>query len=227
VLVRERQEVQALPRRLTRALAVALAFALVGLVLLRLAYEHEPLAAIDDTVAKWAATSTPGWVEGVGRALSGVGGWRAITVLTVVALVLLVWKRAWVDAWFLLMAVVGSQIVVTLLKAWIDRSRPVAGPAVPLPESASFPSGHATTGIAVFGALAVLVSERLAPGRARTAFWVVAVFVGLGTGISRLMLNVHFISDVLAGWCFGLAWLSACLLARDALTRGARRPSFR
>ncbi len=189
-------------------------------MLLRLAYEHDPLATADAEVAEWVAASMPGWMESVGRALSGAGGWRAITVLTVVAVVLLARERAWADVWFVLMAVVGSQVVVTLLKAWIDRPRPEAGPAVPLPASAAFPSGHATTGIAVFGALAIVASERLPAGRARSLFWAGAVLVGLGTGLSRLVLNVHFVSDVLAGWCLGLAWLAACLLARDRLRRG-------
>jgi undecaprenyl-diphosphatase len=206
-----------------RVLLTALVLAVAAFVGLALAYEHEPLASLDEEVAEWAAASMPGWVESVGRGLSGIGGWRAITVLTVVALALLVRERAWADLWFLLVAVVGSQALVPLLKAWFDRPRPVAGPAVPLPESAAFPSGHATTGIAVFGALAVLLSERLPAGRGRSAFWFVVAALGLGTGLSRLILNVHFVSDIVAGWCFGLAWLCACLLARDALVRGRTR----
>jgi undecaprenyl-diphosphatase len=162
----------------------------------------------------------PGWMESVGRAFSWVGNWSQIVIVTAVVTVLLIRERAWVDVWFVLTAVVGSQIVVTFLKEWFDRPRPDAGPAVPLPESSSFPSGHATSGIAVFGALAIVFSERLPAGRARSLVWAGAVLVGLGTGVSRLVLNVHFVSDVLAGWCLGLAWLSACLLARDWLRRG-------
>jgi undecaprenyl-diphosphatase len=206
-------------RPLRRALLATLLLALAGLVALRLAYEHEPLQSVDGPVAEWVAANMPGWAETVGKGLSWIGAWTPITVLTAVVVVLLVRVRAWVDAAFVLMAVIGSQVIVTGLKAWIDRPRPDVGSAVPLPETAAFPSGHATSGIAVFGAFAVVGSDHLPAGRARTLFWIAVVLVGLGTGLSRLVLNVHWVSDILAGWCLGLAWLAACLLVRDGLAR--------
>ncbi len=190
---------------------------LVAFVLVALAYDHEPLASVDAEVSDWVAASLPGWVEAVARPFSWLGGWIGITALTVVAVVLLARERNWLDVGFVLAAVVGSQIAVALLKAWIDRARPAVGSAVPLPESAAFPSGHATSGIAALGAFTILAAERMPSRRARVWLWVCAVIVGLGVGLSRIALNVHFVTDVLAGWCFGLAWLAGCLLVRDRL----------
>jgi undecaprenyl-diphosphatase len=129
--------------------------------------------------------------------------------------VLLVRERNWLDLGFFAVAFVGSQLAVLLVKEWFDRPRPDAGSAVDLPESYSFPSGHAAAGVASLGALAVLAAERLPTDRARVRLWSLVVVVGVAVGLSRIALNVHYVTDVLAGWCFGLAWLAGCLLVRD------------
>jgi undecaprenyl-diphosphatase len=131
-------------------------------------------------------------------------------------------ERAWLDLGFLLATFAGIQIVVALLKDWFDRQRPDVGSAVELPSSAAFPSSHAAAGAASLGAAAVLVAERLPSRRARAWLYGMLVVAGIAVGLSRIALNVHYVTDVLAGWCLGLAWLAACLLARDAVR--ARRP---
>jgi undecaprenyl-diphosphatase len=163
------------------------------------------------------ADELPAWVEWAARPFSWLGGWLGITALTVVAVVLLAHERNWLDVGFVLLAVVGSQIVVALLKEWFDRPRPDAGSAISLPESAAFPSGHATSGVAALGAFTVLAAARLESRDARRSLWCIAAVVGLCVGLSRIALNVHYVSDVLAGWSLGLAWLAACVLLRESL----------
>lgn len=194
-----------------------LAAGLLGFVALAVLYEREPLATVDGDVAEWVASDLPGWVEWLARPLSWLGGWIGLTALGVAAAVLLVRERAWLDLAFFAATYLGSQLVVALAKEWFDRPRPDVGSAVPLPDSAAFPSGHATAGVASLGALAVLATERLASRRARTWLWAAVVVLGIAIGLSRIALNVHFVTDVLAGWCLGLAWLAACLLGREAL----------
>jgi membrane-associated phospholipid phosphatase len=203
--------------------ALAAAVALAGFAVLAAAYDREPLAGVDAEVADWVSASLPVGLELAARPFSWLGGWIGLTALGVVAAVFLVRERAWLDLGFFLVAYVGSQVAVMVLKAWFDRPRPDVGSAVPLPESAAFPSGHAAAGVASLGALAVLVTARLPDRRARLWTWIVLLVVGLAVGLSRIALNVHHVTDVLAGWCFGLAWLAACLLVRDWLRGRAVR----
>jgi undecaprenyl-diphosphatase len=201
----------------SRALWALLAAGLVGFVGLAVAYDRDPLASLDADTAEWVARELPGWIEWIARPFSWLGGWIGLTALGVAATVLLVRERAWLDLAFFAVAYLGSQLVVVLLKDWFDRPRPALGSAVPLPESAAFPSGHATAGVASLCALAILAAERIPSRRARAWLWAVVAVLGVAVGLSRIALNVHFVADVVAGWCLGLAWLAGCLLARDAL----------
>ena len=187
------------------------------------AYDREPLSTVDANGAEWVATSLPRVLELAARPFSWLGGWVGITALTFVSVVLLARERNGLDVAFVLAVVVGSQAAVALLKAWFDRPRPDVGSAVPLPESAAFPSGHAASGVAVLGAFTILLAERIQSARARRWLWIGAAIVGAAVGLSRIVLNVHYVTDVLAGWCFGLAWLAACLLVRDRLRGRATR----
>ena len=205
--------------RANTGLWLLLVAGLLAFAALAALYDHDPLANMDSDVARWVASDLPGWVEWVARPLSWLGGWIGLTALGVAAAVLLVHERAWLDLAFFAAAYVGSQLVVALLKDWFDRPRPDVGSTVPLPDSAAFPSGHATAGVASLGALAVLAGERLPSRRARAWLWGAVVVLGVAIGLSRIALNVHFVTDVLAGWCLGLAWLAACLLGREALRR--------
>jgi undecaprenyl-diphosphatase len=173
---------------------------------------------MDVHVAKWVATDLPHVLVLAARPFSWLGGWIGLTVLGVAMALVLVRERAWPDLVFLTAALLGSNLAVSLLKAWFARERPDVAPAVPPPESASFPSGHAAEGVAGLGALAVLAAERLPNPRARTWLWTAVVVAGVAVGLSRIALGVHYVTDVLAGWCFGLAWLAGCLLVREGVT---------
>jgi undecaprenyl-diphosphatase len=200
-----------------RALFVVLVASLAVFAVLAVGYGHEPLETIDREVAEWIASDLPTWVEWLARPFSWLGGWIGLTALGAAAVILLARARAWLDLAFFVTAYLGSQLAVSLLKEWFDRPRPDVGPAVPLPESAAFPSGHAASGAASLGALAVLAAERLPNRRARVWLWSGVAATGLAVGLSRIALNVHFVTDVLAGWCLGVAWLAACLLVRERL----------
>jgi undecaprenyl-diphosphatase len=209
-------------------LVAVLVISLAGFALVAVGYDHDPLATIDREVAEWVASDLPAWVEWLARPFSWLGGWIGLTALGVAAAILLARERAWLDLAFLAASYLGSQLVVSLLKDWFDRPRPDVGSPVPLPESAAFPSGHAASGVASLGALAVLAAERVPNRRARVWLWSGVGAAGVAVGLSRIALNVHFVTDVLAGWCLGVAWLAACLLTRERLRaeRGSRPGSL-
>jgi membrane-associated phospholipid phosphatase len=127
------------------------------------------------------------------------------------------------DAVLVGIALVGSQLLTWILKTVFERPRPAFEDPVATADWFSFPSGHALSSIALYGALAYLFGRRL-PSRARAAcFYGVALLVA-AIGFSRLYLGVHFLTDVLAGYSAGLAWLLLVIAALH--TRRSRLTEF-
>jgi len=196
--------------------AVLGAVGLLVFVFLARAYVDGGLiVSFDDNVSRWVADTVPGWVEQIARVVTWLGGAIGAGMVTAVALVVLWRADRRPDALFLAGAVGGITVLVAVLKAVYERARPDLGTVIALPHSYSFPSGHAATAVVLYGALGMLLAER-ASSRLRAAGWLVgAAVLALAIGSSRVLLNVHFVSDVAAGFAVGLAWLCCCAIVRE------------
>ncbi|HEY1853597.1 MAG TPA: phosphatase PAP2 family protein, partial [Solirubrobacterales bacterium] len=138
--------------------------------------------------------------------------------LTVVCAALLAWRRRWPEFWVLVAGMAIASLGFQLLKDAIDRPRP-PGPHEVAASGSSFPSGHAAHSV-LYVFLAVTMVLRLRPGMARGTLVVVAGFVLTAlVGLSRVYLNVHYLSDVSAGWALGAAAFSFCALVALTVTQ--------
>ena len=175
------------------------------------------VVAVDDDVSRWVADNVPGSVEWGARLFTWLGGVVGTVVVTGAAVIVLWRASRRKDAMFVALAVLGITALVAALKLVYERARPDLGSPIPLPGSYSFPSGHAATAVALYGALGLLAVER-ARSPLRAAGWLAAAAVmALAMGVSRIILNVHFVSDVAAGLAVGLAFLCCCAIVRDVL----------
>lgn len=151
------------------------------------------------------------WLDAMLAAATWLG---SIAVLMPAALALAWWHRVRgrIDAALLLpVAVGGAWLLAHACKAAVSRPRPDLHPAlIAMPADLSFPSAHALQ-ITAFALAWVAVAGRR-PGRAVVA---TAIAITLVVALSRLYLQVHFPSDVLAGMIAGAGWASGlCLLLR-------------
>ena len=181
--------------------------------MLAVAYDQAPLTTIDEELAEGMAANRPDWAEWLARPFSWIGGGIGMWPLSIAVVVFLAATRLPLQALWAALVLAGIHVVVTpYLKEAFDRPRPDEPSAVPLPSSDAMPSGHASGSAATFGLIALLATERW-PERARL-LWAAAAVLALASGASRLVLGVHHTTDVLAGWCLGVAWLAAALLVR-------------
>jgi cation-transporting P-type ATPase E len=137
--------------------------------------------------------------------LTELGDAKVAVPLGIAALVLFALQRRWREVAYFAAAVTGAAVFVAGLKRVLHRARPVDiydGAA-----EYSFPSGHAGMSIVVFGFLAFLLACHARPLWRRWLYGLSIAFV-LIIGFSRIYLGAHWLSDVLAGLAFGLAWNS-------------------
>jgi len=124
--------------------------------------------------------------------------------ITALAALLLIVRRERHAAVVLLAVALSARLLVELLKMWTARPRPEAALHLVGTQTWSFPSGHATNATVIGLALALLLVRD--PRRRRAALCAAALLAFL-VGLSRVMLGVHWPSDVVAGWAFGLLFV--------------------
>jgi undecaprenyl-diphosphatase len=131
-------------------------------------------------------------------------GWVLYSFTALLSLWLLARNR-WRAALHWLITVASVGLLTEAIKLYTAVERP---PLLYTEQmSYAFPSAHASLSVAVFGFLAVIVARELR----NNWHWVpysMAVFLVVAIGFSRLYLGVHWLSDVLAGWSLGLAWVA-------------------
>lgn len=119
----------------------------------------------------------------------------------------------------LLIALIGRGLSETQ-KYWIARPRPELEPHLVAVKTSSFPSGHATSSMIFYLTLALALT---AGTRWHRPAIIGAVLLSLLIGTSRVILGVHWPSDVIGGWAFGMLWALLALKPAERLLRADSR----
>ena len=142
-------------------------------------------------------------------AASLYGGPTSLVTIGLVLAAIFLWRGWYRGVLLVVITMAGAGLLDTLLKLMFGRTRPAAFFDYPLPQSLSFPSGHAFFSASFLGGFAVLISGRLRNPLLRLLVWVVAIALILLIGLSRIYLGVHYPSDVLAGYAVAVVWVTA------------------
>jgi undecaprenyl-diphosphatase len=217
-------------RRNLAPLAVVTAAAVIfALLLLLVRLQWAPLESADHSAAAGLNSLVAGNATAVGivKAVTWLGSGGVLWTLIGAAVVLLAIRRRWRLAAYLLVTGAGELTLDPVLKALVGRLRPVVAHPIAHGNGDSFPSGHALGSIVCYGAL-FLVFLPATRGIWRRVFTAIIVTLIAAIGISRLLLGVHYVSDVLGGWALGITWLGittfAFELSRHAVGAPVTRP---
>jgi undecaprenyl-diphosphatase len=201
-------------RSLTGLVAVLAAGTGFGILLLLVRAHWNPMLRLDRGVAdglNHVVAPHPAVVH-VLTWVTRLGGRPVLLWLTAAAVVLLAIRRLFRPAVYLVVAGAGALLLDPSLKTLVGRVRPVVDEPVATGLGNSFPSGHTLGSTIVYGAL-VLVFLPAVSRRWRPLLAGVAALLVLVIGLTRIALGVHFLTDVLAGWLLGVAWLGVTAYA--------------
>jgi membrane-associated phospholipid phosphatase len=201
-----------------RFVAAALALLLVPFTALLLLVRDNwrPLRRTDLNTATGLhayAVTHPSFVTAM-RVLSALGTALAWTFVLGAVTIWLFWRRRTRLAIFVVVTGVGSSLLNNLVKVAVSRTRPMLSHPVVAASGFSFPSGHAQSAVVGCGIVAVVFLPTMAGPLRILAACGLAAFVA-AIGFSRIALGVHYLSDVVAGYALGLAWLAAMIAAFD------------
>ncbi len=177
---------------------------------------------VDVAVNQWTPTIQTPILTIFAQAIAIVFDTTSLVILSIAISAALFLKHRKPAGLFLLAAMGGDALFVSIIKAIDQVARPI-NPIVP-DTGFSFPSGH-SAGVVVFaGVLAYFAWRHWCSTRSRAAVGVgLGVLVGV-VGFDRVYLNVHWLSDVFGGWLFGAFWLSFVIVLFGWLER---RGTFR
>ena len=173
------------------------------------AFDRRVILALRDS-ADPSVPFGPAWLQEAARDVTSLGGIVVLAIITLAAVGYLFLARKQVAAWLMLIAVFGGIALNDLLKAAFARPRPdIVTPAARV-FTTSFPSGHAALSAITYLTVGVLLARSQSSFRMGIYFMSLAAFLTVLIGISRIYLGVHYPTDVLGGWCIGVAWAIAC-----------------
>jgi membrane-associated phospholipid phosphatase len=194
---------------------LVLTMALLGAEVYSDVVDEDGLASLDIPALEYSQSLRNPEVEAFATAFTNVGGGIGMPIL---ASILTAWLTLLSRTWRPIVLVGGAAFVsttaTTLGKRLVGRARPDHSEAVPPFETTpSFPSGHTLNTTVVIGVLVYIMCLQFQMLWARiTAITAGAIFI-IAMGLSRVFLGHHWMTDVMAGWFLGLAWVCMVILA--------------
>lgn len=166
----------------------------------------------------------PSWFEEMARDVTALGSVTALTIFTAtMAAYLYFAKQHWI-AVFVVMAVLSGALISTVMKSGFDRPRPDLVSHGTRVYTKSFPSGHSAMSSLAYLTLGAVMARAEPSRKTKALLLIVPVFLLIIIGASRVYLGVHWPTDVVAGWAFGLSWAAASWLVFRTLERRYHLP---
>lgn len=179
----------------------------------------DPLTLLDVQLAQWFHDHATPQLTRVMLVITHAHdpGWVIVAVLLMAGY--LAWKRDWYWLVCLGLTVPLGMLLNILMKFSFQRIRPSFADPLLVVSSYSFPSGHVAGATLFYGVIAAMLVTRLPAWPSRLMVVLAAVGMVMLVALTRMYLGVHYLSDVLAAFAEGIAWLAICFTAMNSLRK--------
>jgi undecaprenyl-diphosphatase len=161
------------------------------------------MANFDVWVNTFMAEKISPFIASIANIITNIGGTAVMIILALITGLIFLYKRRWRSAAIMIISIGTTGFFVGLMKELFLRVRPENALHV-IVNDPSFPSGHAAMAAAFFVAFAYVMAPKIHSRIWRELFIAGSVLAVIIIGLTRLILNVHWFSDVLAGWSLGV-----------------------
>lgn len=159
----------------------------------------------------------PDWIVHSIVDLTALGGTAVLALVALLCALYLGASRRLASALWLALAVTGGLVLSHGLKLVFLRPRPDVFEHVVAVSTTSFPSGHAANSAVVYLTLAVILAREQDRRGLRIPIVAAGILLTILVGLSRVILAVHWPSDVLGGWALGAGWAALCAAVSRSL----------
>ena len=171
----------------------------------------DPLTVIDLQVAQWFHAHSTALMTRVMLIVTHLHGPLAVMLAVVLIAAGLAWQRNWYWLLCVGLTVPFGMLLNVVMKYAFHRARPSFDDPLLMLTTYSFPSGHVAGATLFYGVMAAMVISRTAAWRWRVMAVFIAIMMVVLVALTRVYLGVHYLSDVLAAFAEGVAWLALCL----------------
>jgi undecaprenyl-diphosphatase len=197
---------------LTLGIAIVVVGAFAVGILFWMVRANAGLERLDRGFATWGGSHATDLTTSVLRTITQLGS-TVVVVIVGVVVGLVEYRRLPSRAvpFFLVLVIGGQNVIANVVKVLVDRARPDIHPLAGF-SGASFPSGHSAAAAATYAACALLIG-RSRSARVQAVLMGSAVAIAVAVASSRVLLGVHWFTDVLAGLALGWAWFALGAIA--------------
>jgi membrane-associated phospholipid phosphatase len=165
---------------------------------------------LDDKVFEWISPLTNDFMTAFMKAITYMGNYQFLAPANLLLIGFLIWKKQKRAAWRVAVIALSSLGMKLALKELFHRLRPT-DPMLQGITNFSFPSGHAFMSVSFYGLLIWLTWTHVRDNKLRLVLTILFAILIFLIGFSRIYLRVHYTTDVVAGFCLGICWVSLLL----------------